>query len=149
MGSVDPPRRLSSKLSAALCLGINHTNPLTNLRPLLDNTNSPLQVIQAKASREQGRGDPAGSRAAGLRVRPRENTCAHGLRAPRPDVCSQRRAGSCPRRFSKRSELNGGRIEGRGSLPPQPCHWPNSPREDSSFSVLLVCKSCHPSAHTA
>ena len=118
MGSVDPPRRLSSKLSTALCLGINHTNPLINLRPLLDNTNSPLQVIQAKTSREQGRGNPAGWRAAGLRVRVHPvRARARSLRAPRPDVCSQRRRWLLPQSLQQ-AERTEGWENRRSGFPP-------------------------------
>lgn len=155
MGSVDPPRRLSSKLSAALCLGINHTNPLINLRPLLDDTNSPLQVIQAKTSREQERGEPRGAReqlAFTCAVRPRENTCAQTARPPpRPDVCSQHHLWLLPQSLQQVEQTEGWENR-RSGFPPLP-----SPATDLilhkrgffSFLVLLICKSCHPSAHTA
>ena len=135
MGSVDPPRRLIAKLSAALCLRINHTNPLINPRSLLDNTNSPLQVIQAKTSREQGRGGaPRGSRAGGfhVHVRPRESTCAlTACPPPRPDVCSQHHLWLLPESLqASGANWRMGELMVCVPSPPQPCHWPNSPQED-------------------
>lgn len=49
-----PTTQLNSNLSAILCLRINHTNPLINLRLLLDNTNIPLRVIPTNTLREGG-----------------------------------------------------------------------------------------------
>lgn len=49
-----PTTQLNSNLSAILCLRINHTNPLINLRLLLDNTNISLRVIPTNTLREGG-----------------------------------------------------------------------------------------------
>lgn len=90
MGGVDPLHRLSSNLSAILCLGINHTNPQINLRPLLDNTNIPLRVIQTNTAREGG--VPSGQKPDRFPVHTHLHkntgmgTGPHSL-PPSPDVC--------------------------------------------------------------
>lgn len=123
MGAVDPPHRLSSKLSAVLCLEINHTNPLINLRPLLDNTNIPLRVIQTNTLREGGA--PSGWKTDCFHVcmHPRKNTCralAPQLSAPDPQLPAPNSTSG----FSPDSFRQGARTEGwgnwRSGFPPRP-----------------------------
>lgn len=120
MGGIDPLHWLSSNLSAVLCFGINQTNPLINLRLLLDNTNIPLRVIQTNTFRD--RGVPSGCKTYHFHVRtyPHKNMCMGTAPHPLTPRCLLPTAPSASTLLAsgKGNELKDGRT-GPG-FPPLP-----------------------------
>lgn len=146
-----PPHRLSCNLSAVPCFGINQTNPLINLKPLLDNSTIPLRVIRTNTFRE-GSPERLGSRQLlGYRP-PHKNTLCLGialLSSPTPrhrHRCWFPIAPQAADLTAAGQDADKMEEKGQDSLPS-----PSLPltsffhQRTFPFWVLLVCKSCHPS----